>query len=107
MYISPDINKSVFIDKPGKTENLDLLKKDKWLMDTEVKYILFYKKGMWHLRMIFIDVTNPFKFICRSIDKYTSEKRALTYASIFQRGIRKDARGTLKSNTDAFNICKN
>ena len=34
-------------------------------------------------------------------------KKALTFAKILQRGIRKDARGTLKSNRNAFNICAN
>ena len=107
MYISPDIPFFKLTDFPGKQEDLKLRIEDRWLMDTEVRYQLIEKKGLWYLTMIYIAVDNPFKFICRKIDTYNSEKKAKTFASILQRGIRKDARGTLKTNRNAFNFCNN
>ncbi|MEL6866365.1 MAG: hypothetical protein AAFP19_18215 [Bacteroidota bacterium] len=107
MYISPDIPFYHLADFPGKQEDLKLLKEDRWLMDTEVCYQLIEKRGQWHLTMIYIAVDNPLKLMCRKIDIYHSEKKAKTFARILQRGIRKDARGTLKTNKDAFNFCNN
>ncbi|MEL6717420.1 MAG: hypothetical protein AAFP82_01755 [Bacteroidota bacterium] len=107
MYIAKNIPFYRPTDFPGEIEDFRLLKDDSWLMDTEVKYQLLEKNGLWHLTMIYIAIDNPFKFICRKIDIYNSEKKATTFASILQRGIRKDARGTLKTDRNAFNICDN
>ncbi|MEO1516933.1 MAG: hypothetical protein AAFV95_18060 [Bacteroidota bacterium] len=107
MYISPDIPFHKATDFAGTQEDFALLKEDRWLMDTEVKYQLLERRGLWHLTMIYVAVDNPLKFICRKIDTYNSEKKAKTFASILQRGIRKDARGTLKTNQDAIHICDN
>ncbi len=107
MYISSDIPFWKPVDFLGKPVDLRLLREDGWLMNTEVKYLLSKKNGLWHLTMIYVALKNPLKFICRKIDAYNSEKKAKTYASILQRGIRKDARGTLKTNQDAINICNN
>lgn len=107
MYISPDIPFFEVTDFLGKPKDFRLLKEDGWLMNTEVKYQLLEKRGLWHLTMIYVAIENPLKFICRKIDTYNSEKKAKTYASILQRGIRKDARGTLKTNQDVINICNN
>lgn len=107
MYISPDIPFWKPVDVIGDIGDLKLLREDKWLMDTEVKYILKEKNGLWFLTMIYISIQNPFRFICKKIDVYNSEKKAKTFAKILQRGIRKDARGTLKTNQNAFNICQN
>lgn len=107
MYISPDIpfyRRAGFLGKP---EDFRLLKEDKWLMNTEVQYQLLERKGLWHLTMIYIAIENPLKLICRKIDTYNSEKKAKTFASILQRGIRKDARGTLKTNRDVIHFCDN
>lgn len=91
----------------GNKQDLLFLDDDKWLLDTEVRYALSAKNSRWHLSMIYISIHNPFRFLCRKIDEYHSEKKANTFAKILQRGIRKDARGTLKMNTNAFNICTN
>ena len=107
MYISPNLPFPRTTDSLGTLEDFRWLKEDRWLMDTEVKYQLLEKKGLWHLTMIYVAINNPLKFICRKIDVYNSEKKAKTFASILQRGIRKDARGTLKTNRNAFNICSN
>ena len=107
MYLHADIPFKETLEVVGQSSDLELLYQDPWLMDTEVQYNLHYQKGMWHLTMIFIAIENPFKLICRKIDTYASKKKATIYASILQRGIRKDARGTLKTNQNAFNICDN
>ncbi len=107
MSIPPDFPFKITTETPGECADLSLLVKDKWLMNTEVCYWLQERRGQWHLAMLYIAVDNPLQFICRKIDTYTSEKKAITFAKILQRGIRKDARGTLKTNRDAFNICQN
>ena len=107
MYISSDIPFWKPVDALGDIGDLKLLREDKWLMDTEVKYNLKEKKGLWYLTMIYVSIHNPFKLICKKIDVYNSENKAKTFADILQRGIRKDARGTLKTNENAFNICDN
>lgn len=107
MYISADIPFRKPTDFLGKPIDFKLLQEDRWLMNTEVKYLLEKKNGLWHLTMVYVAIENPLKFICRKIDVYNSEKKAKTFASILQRGIRKDARGTLKTNQNAINICNN
>lgn len=107
MYISPDIPMGSTSEKPGLPIDLKLLMEDRWLADTEVRYFIQKRKSLWHLSMLYISIYDPLKLICRKIDFYHSEHKALTFAQIFQRGIRKDARGTLKINKDAFNFCDN
>jgi len=107
MHISPNIPFRLTPEVLGERQDFRLLEEDKWLINTEVVYLLQKWKGLWHLSMVYIALDNPFKLICRKISTYTSEKKAVTFAEILLRGIRKDARGTLKSNQDAFNICAN
>lgn len=107
MSISPDIPMHKSPETPGNQLDMQLLLQDNWLLNTEVRYHLHERNSLWHLMMLYIAIENPFKFICKKIDSYNSEKKALTFAKILQRGIRKDARGTLKTNKDAFNLCNN
>ena len=107
MYISPNIPFRNPKEVPGKATDLKVLEEDKWLMNTEVRYNLQKQKGLWQLTMVYIAINNPFKLLCRKIDSYPSEKKAKIFAEILQRGIRKDARGTLKTNKNAFHICDN
>jgi hypothetical protein len=105
MFVSPNIPDRIYPETNGKHSNLDFLSQDEWLINTEVRYHLRERRSQWFLTMVFVAVENPMKFICRPIDVYQSEQKALTFAKILQRGIRKDARGTQKSNLDGFNIC--
>ena len=107
MFISPNIPFRPTKETPGTKGDMRILVEDKWLMNTEVRYRLDKVKGMWQLTMIYIALENPFKCRCKIIDKYACEKKAKTFAQILQRGIRKDARGTLKTNNNAFHICDN
>ena len=107
MYLPPELPTNEVLERPGGPDDLQLLANDRWLMNTEVRYHLQEKRSRWHLSMIYIAVDNPFRFICRKIDSYPSAQKARTFAEILQRGIRKDARGTLKSNYDAFYLCDN
>jgi hypothetical protein len=107
MFISPNIPFHTPQEIPGTKMDLKLLEEDKWLVNTEVLYFIQEKKSLWHLTMIYVATNNPLKFICRKIDAHPSENKAITFAKILQRGIRKDARGTLKTNQNAFNFCDN
>lgn len=91
----------------GDKRDLEFLENDQWLHNTEVRYFIIERRGRWYITMIFIAVENPLRFFCRFINHYESEHKAHNYAEIFQRGIRKDVRGTLKTNEDALNICYN
>jgi hypothetical protein len=93
--------------KQGNSKDLLFLKNDAWLKDTEVRYRIVRNHGRWFLSMLFVWIDNPYRFLCRKIDNYETERKAEMYAQLFQRGIRKDARGTLKMNENAFNICNN
>ena len=107
MHLPPDIPFNITDEVAGKPIDLKLLVDDKWLMNTEVCYWIQEQNSLWHLSMLYISTDNPFKFICKKIDTYNSEKKAITFAKILQRGIGKDARGTLKTNRNAFNFCNN
>ncbi len=107
MFISSDIPRDPTPEKPGQRSDFKILQQDKWLMNTEVQYWLQERKSLWHLTMVYISINNPLQLICRRIDTYNSQKKAETFAKILQRGIRKDARGTLKTNRDGFDICDN
>lgn len=107
MYISPNIPLKTSKEIAGTQQDFKILEEDQWLINTEVRYQLQKRKGLWDLTMLYVAIDNPLKFICRTIDSYNSEKKALTFAKILQRGIRKDARGTLKIYNNAFNICSN
>ena len=107
MFISPNIPFAETPERPGSRLDMKLLQEDRWLVNTEVRYHIMERRSQWHLTMIYIALENPLKFICRKIDVYYSEKKALTFAKILQRGIRKDARGSLKTNRNAFHICTN
>jgi hypothetical protein len=88
----------------GFAADLDFIKNGKWLKDSEVRYRLSLEKGRWHLTMLYVWVENPLQLICRFIDHYESENKALIYAELFKRGMQKDARGTQKTNENAFSI---
>lgn len=107
MFIDPDIPNAHPREIKGKTKDLSLLVDDAWMMDTEVKYLILKISGRWHVVMVFICIHSPLKMVMRTIDHYHSEQKALTFAKIFQRGIRKDARGTLKRENHGYNICLN
>ena len=107
MLIPPNLPMHLSPEELGTRFDMKLLIHDRWLINTEVRYNLQKRRGQWHLTMIYIAADNPLKFICRNIDAYPSEKKAQFYAQIFLRGIRKDARGALKTNRDAFDFCDN
>ncbi|AFK03953.1 hypothetical protein Emtol_2818 [Emticicia oligotrophica DSM 17448] len=107
MYIADSINFEYSENQKGARKDFDIFEENLWLHDTEIRYIIDLKNGRWHLTMLFISIYNPLKLRCHYLDHYDSQKKAELYAQIFQRGIRKDARGTLKLNENAYNICYN
>ncbi|MEM6726192.1 MAG: hypothetical protein AAF598_19265 [Bacteroidota bacterium] len=106
-YITPNLPIEEFPESPGNANDLSFIEDGGWLLNTEVRYLIQERRSRWHVYMVFVAVENPMKLICRHIDSYHSIQKAETFAKIFQRGIRKDARGTLKSDVNAFNICNN
>ena len=107
MYISSDLPHKPTREVPGRKVDMKLLLEGTWLLDTEVRYHLQERDSQWHLTMLYIALNNPLKFICRKINTYNSEKKAIIFAKILQRGIRKDARGTFKTNEYVIRICDN
>ena len=107
MFVTPGLPIYSVVERPAPEAPLALLHEESWLIDTEVRYQLQERKSAWYLTMVFVDARNAMRFITRRIDVYYSRHKAETYAKILQRGIRKDARGTLKSDWNAFRICTN
>ena len=107
MEIDPDIPRESTEESCGNRDDLELLVDDKWMQETEVKYLIQERVGRWHVMMLFISIDEPLKLILRNIDHYHSYERAERFAQIFQRGIRKDARGTLKRKGYDYHICLN
>lgn len=107
MYIAPSLSYPKALNQKGLSADMDSLCDDKWLMETEVHYFIRNWRNMFRVDIVFVHIHNPMKLLCRIIDTYASRKKAMTYASIFQRGIRKDARGTLKANYERLYICNN
>lgn len=91
----------------GESRDLKFLYEDNWLKDSEVRRDIVKCRGRWHVFMVFISVKNPYRFLRRQIDHYESEQKAAIYGEFFRRSSVKDARGTLKTNEDALNICDN
>ncbi len=91
----------------GTKADLYILTDEAWLHNAQVSYHIQHKKGRWHLSMLFIHQENPLVLRIRHLENYSTETQAIRYAELFQRGIQRDARGTFKTNYDAFNFCKN
>lgn len=106
-WLLPEIPAFDLDSRQGNRQDIQFLEADKWLLDTEVRYIIVEKKRRWYVTMIFISIENPFQFFCRFISHYDTKKKALNNAQLLQRGIQKDARGTLKTKEHGFNICHN
>jgi hypothetical protein len=107
MWLDPSLHFSEVPESKGEVNDLTLLLDEKWMMDTEVKYSIQAKRGRWFVIILFFSIHDPMKILLRLIDHYHSYEKAQTFASIFQRGIRKDARGTQKRLKHAYNICPN
>ncbi len=107
MYIDSDIPRNQPPESRGTTVDLDLLRNSDWMANTEVKYLIQAMRGRWHVWIVFFSIDEFMKLIVRRIDHYPSAAKAETFAQIFQRGIRKDARGTLNRKNYAYHICNN
>lgn len=107
MQIDPHIPLSVPWETLGTPQDVSFLWDESWTKDTEVCYTIVPRKGRWHVDILFFHVKDPFILLIRPIDHYPSFRRAETFAKIFQRGIRKDVRGTQKRNTHGYDFCDN
>ena len=104
-YLDSSLLSSPAPQTRGQAEDFGFLDQEGWTLDSEVQYRLLPWRGRWHVFMLFFALQPPLKLIVRRLDHYPSQGRAETFAQIFQRGIRKDARGTLKRNAHAYHIC--
>lgn len=107
VYLSDKIPRQTTPEIPGNSRDLEFLNQDRWLIDSEVKYLLIERNSLIYLYMIFVATKESLQILCRFIDTYSSHRKAETFAKIFQRGIRKDARGTLQKNGHDYSICSN
>lgn len=78
-----------------------------WLLDAEVKSQVKKVNGRWEVSLIFIDTHNPLQFLIRKIGDYRSENLANIAANYMQKTAARDARGTQKTDRDAYNINDN
>lgn len=106
MYL-PDLKYDFTENRKGNAKDLSVLENGGWLHNTEVRYLIEPRSGRWHLWMLYVWTKHPLRFFCNYINHYESMQKAENYAKIFQRSISKDARGTLKTNQNAYDICFN
>ena len=104
MNITPDFSYHSPEKEQGRRNDLKILAQHTWLHNTEVKYLIRCRNGRWHLAMLYVATENALRFVCKAIDHYESEKKATAFATIFQRNIQKDNRGTQKLNPNAIYI---
>ncbi|MEM7371469.1 MAG: hypothetical protein AAF587_22835 [Bacteroidota bacterium] len=107
MEIDPGLIQPIPAETKGDESDLYLFRDSAWLQNSEVRYALLPKRGRWHVYMLFLSLDEPIKLLIRYLDHYPSKNKAETFARIFQRGIRKDSRGTLKRDQHDYNICRN
>ena len=105
--LDPRIPRNISPETLAQADSLSVWENDRWTTDTEVRYVIWPVKGRWHVYVLFFGLKPPLKLLVRRLGHYRSQARAETFARIFQRGIRKDARGTLKRQEHAYHICRN
>ncbi|WP_147277030.1 hypothetical protein [Runella aurantiaca] len=106
MYL-PHFKYTYTNNQRGNFKDFKVLIDDRWLHHAEVKYRIDVQRGRWYVQMVYVFMNNPLQLLCRRLESYDTKAKAELCAKIFQRGIQRDARGTLKSNPNAFNICPN
>ena len=91
----------------GSPLDLKILDEDQWLGKAVVQHFISQRRGRYWVHITFHNPSYPFQLKIQIIDHYPRQKTAEQFAIIFQRSIRKDARGTFKTNSNAFHICSN
>ena len=107
MFVDPEISRGWTPEVKGEIVDFQLFQEDEWMQNTEVKYLILRLKGRWHVWIVFFSTKHSMRIIVRNIDHYHSQQKAEVFAQIFQRGIRKDARGTQTRKKHAYHICTN
>ena len=97
----------VYTEYPGEENELRFLYEAEWLHNTEVRPQIVCKKGRWQVTMVLVWAKNPLRFLCRLIDQYPTESKAIVHAELFKRTMQKDKRGTIKISENDFDICFN
>lgn len=101
------MSKDFVSDQKGSPNDLKSLAEEQWLINALVRQYISQRNGRFWVKIIFFNPTYPFQLKVKEIDHYSRRKTAEQFAKIFQRGIQRDPRGTLKMNNNAFNICAN
>lgn len=95
------------LESPGNWMDLKLLFDDQWLKQSVVLPQIEQRKGLFWVKMVYVNPGNLFQLRVRVIDSYTSRTKAEHFAVIFSRGINRDPRGTSKLDINDFNLCAN
>jgi hypothetical protein len=107
MFVPPGFPFNFTDSRRGTAADCRILREEKWLHNTEVRYHIRQWNSRWYLTMVFVALNNPMQLVCRPLLSYESYTKALRYGQLLQRGIRKDARGVLKVHPHAIRICFN
>ncbi|MCI5080625.1 MAG: hypothetical protein MRY78_02980 [Saprospiraceae bacterium] len=105
--MGPKFNFSQVSDSPGKLTDLQVLQAEDWLADTEVKYAIRFTKGRWEVSLVFIDITNPLRFVKWAINNCATYNKARIFGDHYRRIAARDVRGYLKSNLEDLQLCMN
>ena len=94
-------------DQLGDAEDWAFLQEGRWLRDSAVLYTIVLRAGRYWVSMLFVDSRDPLRFFRRPIHHYPTLHSAQQHASILQRAVRRDSRGTIQLPADAFHLCLN
>ncbi|MEO0898109.1 MAG: hypothetical protein AAFY71_16990 [Bacteroidota bacterium] len=95
------------VDQKGNEEDFEFLYDDLWLQDAVVLERVVKLNGTWNLFLLFAHMNNPLLLIHRFIKTQYSFEKAMLDAVYMRRLAGKDQRGTLKLNTNQFQISSN
>jgi hypothetical protein len=83
------------------------MEEDGWLLQSIVLSRIFRRRGRYFVVIVFVDYQDPLHLRQRPIDDYPTEKKARTYAGMYQRQMNRGSRAPLQLPQDAFNLCLN
>ena len=95
------------LDRPASSSDLTFLRYDDWLLDAHVSEYLVQREGLWHIYLVYADVTDPTRFVSRYIDSDQNNLRLQQKCSLMKRTVEKDPNQQETDGTSALNFCRN
>ncbi|RMF01665.1 MAG: hypothetical protein D6772_04470, partial [Bacteroidetes bacterium] len=85
-------------------QDLSFLREERWLQRAHVCLYLRLRANHYWVVLTYADSTQPLRVRLRYINDYPSLTKARQFGEVFVKNVGRDPRGTLKINTDAFDL---